>query len=171
MANCLKDFSRPRQLVQCVDDLLLFTDEGEEHGPLLAEQLELLREEGFKVNPKKAQISQKKIKFLGLTVRAGERAIDKARREAVQDLPAPNTVTGVRSFLGLTGYCKDFIEDYAATAAPLLWLLHKGVEWDWDEGCEAAFKQLKERLQTIPALGAIDQGREFFLEVAASETV
>lgn len=168
MADSLREFSQRHQIVQYVDDLLLFTDTKEEHGPLLAELLELLARKGFKVNPKKAWIGLPEVKFLGLTIRAGERAIDKARRESVQELPIPCTVRGVRSFLGSTGYCRDFIEDCAATAAPLLRLLHKGVEWSWHDGCQAAFEKLKGDLQTAPALGPIDREKGFFLEVAAS---
>ncbi|XP_067834190.1 uncharacterized protein [Heptranchias perlo] len=134
--------------------------EREEHGPLLDELLRLLQETGFKVNPKKAHIGREEVKFLGLTVRAGERAIDEAKRKAVQELPVPKDITGVRSFLGLTGYCRDFIEGYAATAAPLPRLLPKGVGWEWDQNCQEVVTRLKENLQTAPALGAINGSEE-----------
>ena len=145
----------------------MFTETREEHGPLVEELLGLLQKGGLKVNPKKAQIGLGEVKFLGLTIRAGERGIDTARRQTVQELPVPRDVKGVRSFLGITGYCRDFMEDYATTAAPLLRLLHKGVEWEWDSKCESAFLRLKADLQRAPALGAIDPREEFFLEVAA----
>jgi len=162
MADCLKGFSEPHRLVQYVDDILLFTDSSEEHGPLVTELLGLLHKGGLKVNPKKAQIGLNEVKFLGLTLRAGERGIDTARRQAVQELPVPIDVRGVRSFLGVTGYSREFIEDYAATAAPLLRLLHKGVDWEWDSKCESPFIRLKEDLQKAPASGAIDPGRNSF---------
>ncbi|XP_067852025.1 uncharacterized protein [Heptranchias perlo] len=168
MADPLKDFSRPNRLIEYVDDLLLFSAEGEKRGTLLDKLLRLLRETGFNVNPKKAQIGREEVKFLGLTVRAGERAIDEAKRKAVQELPAPMDVTGIKSFLGLTGYCRDFLEGYAATAAPLLRLLRKGIGWEWDQNSQEAFTRLKENLQMAPALGTINSSEEFFLEVAAS---
>ena len=60
----------------------------------------------------------------------------------------PNTVTKIRSFLGLVGYYRRFIEDLSKIALPLTRLTQKGVKFKWSDDYEHGFHELKERLVT-----------------------
>jgi hypothetical protein len=72
--------------------------------------------------------------------------------EAVLDWQQPSTVTEIRSFLGLAGYYRKFIQDFSRIATPLTRLTKKGVQFVWDSECQQAFQCLKEKLTTAPVL-------------------
>jgi hypothetical protein len=61
-------------------------------------------------------------------------------------------VPEIRSFLGLAGYYRRFIEGFSKIVKPLTTLLEKGREFKWDEKCQASFEELKKRLTTTPVL-------------------
>ena len=61
-------------------------------------------------------------------------------------------MTEIRSFLGLTGYYRWFIEGFSKIALPLTRLTQKGVKFEWSNDCERNFQELKNRLVTIPIL-------------------
>ena len=67
----------------------------------------------------------------------------------------------IRSFLGLTGYHRRFVEDFSRLAAPVTRLTRKEVRFDWDDQCEEAFQELKRRLTTAPILIVSDRGQGY----------
>ncbi|XP_060216641.1 uncharacterized protein LOC132644100 [Lycium barbarum] len=72
--------------------------------------------------------------------------VDKAKIEAIERLPPPVSVRGVRSFLGYAGFHRRFIKDFSKVANPLCNLLEKDVKFVFNEACLTAFEQLKRRL-------------------------
>ncbi len=75
LAKILERFSKPECLIQYVDDLLLQTATREEHLTLLAELLQLLKEAGLKLNPKKAQLLKSEVTYLGIKISKGKKKI------------------------------------------------------------------------------------------------
>ena len=71
----------------------------------------------------------------------------------------PKSIFEIRSFLGLIGYYKRFIEDFSRLAAPMTKLSQKEVKFDWDDRCEEAFLELKRRLTSAPILIVLDRGQ------------
>nr|GFB02700.1 retrotransposon protein, putative, Ty3-gypsy subclass [Tanacetum cinerariifolium] len=66
--------------------------------------------------------------------------------------PRPTSVTEVRSFLGLVGYYRRFVEGFSRLALPLTKLMRKGEKFVWNEEREKSFKELKQRLVSAPVL-------------------
>ncbi|MFG1569947.1 ribonuclease H family protein, partial [Staphylococcus aureus] len=64
----------------------------------------------------------------------------------------PSSVAEIRSFLGLAGYYRKFVQDFAKIAEPMTRLTRKGEEFVWTEACQAAFEELKHRLTSAPIL-------------------
>ena len=60
----------------------------------------------------------------------------------------------LRSFLGLAGYYRRFMEGFSIIAAPLTKLLQKHVEYKWTEACQSSFEELKAKLTTAPVLAS-----------------
>ena len=91
--------------------------------------------------------------------------------QAVRQFPVPSTKKQVRSFLGLTGYYRRFIPDYASIAVPLTELTRKSAPTlvKWDSECNRAFEKLKELLCSKPVLWSPDFTREFVLQTDASD--
>ena len=61
-------------------------------------------------------------------------------------------MTKIRSFLGLAGYYRWFIEGFFKIALLLTRLSQKGVKFEWSNGCERSFQELKNKLVTVPIL-------------------
>ena len=80
----------------------------------------------------------------------------------------PKSVFEIRSFLGLAGYYRRFIEDFSRLAAPMTRLTRKEVKFDWDDRCEEAFQELKRRLTTDPILIVLDRGQGYIVYCDAS---
>ena len=78
--------------------------------------------------------------------------IDLGKVDAMSNWRRPNTVIEIRSFLGLAGYYKRFIEGFSKIALPLTRLTQKGVKFEWSDDCERSFQELNERLVTTPIL-------------------
>ena len=66
--------------------------------------------------------------------------------EKIQGLERPSDVKGIRSFLGLTGYYRRFIPEYAHRSQPLTTLTRKNTKWQWGKEQENAFEGLKSAL-------------------------
>ncbi|WMV32714.1 hypothetical protein MTR67_026099 [Solanum verrucosum] len=58
----------------------------------------------------------------------------------------------IRSFLGLAGYYRRFVEGFSSIASPLTKLTQKKVKFQWSDDCEKIFAELKTRLTTTPIL-------------------
>ena len=88
--------------------------------------------------------------------------------EAVMSWERPKSVFEIRSFLGLAGYCRRFIEDFSRLAAPMTRLTQKEVKFDWDDRYEEAFQELKGRLTLPPILIVPDRGQGYTMYCDAS---
>ena len=73
-------------------------------------------------------------------------SVDPEKVKAVMSWERPKSVFEIRSFLGLSGYYRRFIEDFSRIAAPMTRLTRKEVKFEWDDRCEEAFRELKRRL-------------------------
>ena len=81
-----------------------------------------------------------KIKFHGHVVSSDGVSVDPSKIEAVMDWQPPRNVFEVRSFLGLAGYYRHFVEDFSRLAMPTTKLTRKGVKFVWDDTCENVFQ-------------------------------
>jgi hypothetical protein len=87
--------------------------------------------------------------------------VDLAKVKEIVAWSIPSTITKVRSFLGLAGYYRQFIEGFSKIAKPMTSLLEKGREFKWDEKCQDNFDQLKMRLMSPPVLVMPDLQKGF----------
>ncbi|KZV51814.1 hypothetical protein F511_29713 [Dorcoceras hygrometricum] len=101
-----------------------------------------------------------KVSFLGHIISKDGLEVDPVKVEAVRDWPAPRSVAEVRSFLGLTGYYRRFIEGFSKISVPLTSLTRKLSKFEWTPECQVRFEQLKQALIEAPVLTMpSDQGR------------
>ena len=97
--------------------------------------------------------------FLGHVVSASSVSVDLEKVKAVMSWERPKSVFKIRSFLGLEGYYKMFIEDFSRLAAPMMRLTWKEVKFEWNDLCERAFQELKRRLTSTPILIVSERGQ------------
>ena len=68
--------------------------------------------------------------------------VDLKKIEAVANWPRPSTVTEIKSFLGLAGYYRRFVQDFSKIAAPMTKLTQKNQKFVWSDQCEESFTEL-----------------------------
>ena len=76
------------------------------------------------------------VRFLGHVVSASRVSINPEKVEEVMSWERPKSVFKIRSFLGLAGYYKRFIEDFSRLATPMTRLTWKEVKFEWNDLCE-----------------------------------
>jgi hypothetical protein len=101
------------------------------------------------------------VPFLGHIISNGRISVDPAKVKEIVVWSIPTTVAEVRSFLGLAGYYRRFIEGFSKIAKLMTSLLEKGREFKWDEKCQESFEQLKKRLMSPPVLVMPDLQKGF----------
>jgi hypothetical protein len=95
-------------------------------------------------------------------------AVDPTKVTAVTAWESPKIVSNIRSFLGLTGYYRRFIENFSKIAKPMTELLKKENKFGWSDSCEASFQELKKHLVTGPVLCLPDIQQDFQVYCDAS---
>jgi len=109
--------------------------------------------------------------YLGHVVGNGEVRPEQSKMEAVENFPIPSTKRHIGAFLGLTGYYRRFIANYANLALPLTDLTKKEApnRIRWTTACDIAFKKLKKLLCSSPLLRSPDFEKPFILQTDASD--
>ena len=79
-------------------------------------------------------------------------SVDPMKIEAIKDWPRPTNVTEVRSFLGLAGYYRRFVEGFSQIVASLTQLSRKNKKFIWGEEQEKSFLEVKTKLTSAPVL-------------------
>ena len=148
-------------VVVFVDDILIYSQSKWEHEYHLRFILQLLRDHQLYAKFSKCEFWLIEVRFLGHVVSASGVSVDPKKVEAVMSWERPKSVFEIRSFLGLVGYYRRFIEDFSMIVAPMTRLTRKEVKFDWDDGCEEAFQELKRRLTSAPILIVSDKGQGY----------
>eukprot|EP00112_Aurelia_sp_Birch-Aquarium-sp1_P016633 Seg379.1 transcript_id=Seg379.1/GoldUCD/mRNA.D3Y31 product="Exosome RNA helicase MTR4" protein_id=Seg379.1/GoldUCD/D3Y31 len=112
------------------------------------------------------------VDFIGHQIGRGELGLHDENVKEVKDAPRPRTKKELKSFLGLTGYYRNFIPNYAALASPLSDLTKKGLpnEVKWNDAHEKAYGTLKKMTVTKPVLRFPEITKPLVLRTEASNT-
>ena len=158
--------------VECLvymDDIIIFSETWEEHLIRLKNVFERLREHKLVAKIQKCQFGRESIPYLGHIISIRGTATDPEKVKAIQTIPIPKTVSEVRCILGIFGYYRKFIKNYADVAEPLTHLLKKKVVFEWTQACEEALKTLKIMMSEAPVLLRPDFKKAFTLVCDASK--
>lgn len=151
-----------------LDDLIIASKDPKTHLDNLKLVFHKLQEAGLKVKLVKCEFLKAKIGFLGHVVDGdGIHTVD-SKVLAVKNFPTPKSVENVRSFLGLAGYYRPFIKNFASIANPLTRLLRKDVTFHWNAIQERSFRELQFALTNAPVLAFPDYSSPFVICTDAS---
>ena len=151
-----------RFVIVFIDDILVYSGSSEEHSEHLRIVLQILRERQLHAKFSKCQFLLERVAFLGHVISTEGVSVDPQKIEAMVNCKPPKNGLEVRSFLGLAGYYRKFVEGFSRIAAPLTKLTRKDVKYDWVDACQQSFEELKGRLTSALVL-ALPNGRDGFV--------
>jgi hypothetical protein len=155
-------------VVVFIDDILIFSKNEEEHDQHLCMVLQKIRENQLYTKLNKCEFWLKEVSFLGHIISEGGISINPCKVKDVLSWNTPQNVSDIKSFLGLVGYYRRFIEGFSKISKPMIELLAKGKTFEWTPRCEASFQELKKRLATTPVLTMPDMEKPFSIYCDAS---
>ena len=130
-------------VVVFIDDILVYFKDAHEHEHHLTIVLQTLRENQLFAKLSKCDFWLKEVSFLGHIVSPEGIRVDPVKIEAIVNWKPPRNVTEVRSFLGLAGYYRRFVQGFSVIASSLTRLIRKGVKFEWDDKCQSSLKDSK----------------------------
>ncbi|KAG8503456.1 hypothetical protein CXB51_001429 [Gossypium anomalum] len=155
-------------VVVFIDDILIYSKDDTEHAEHLRIVLQTLRDKQLYAKFSKSEFCLREVGFLGHIVSGDGIRVDPSKISAIVDWKPPKNVTEVRSFLGLAGYYRRFVNGFSIIAAPITRLLRKDVKFEWTEECQQSFEELKKLLTEAPVLVQPESGKEFVVYSDAS---
>ena len=87
--------------------------------------------------------------------------VDQAKVDAIEKMPCPKDIKGIRSFLGHAGFYRRFIKDFSKISKPLTSILQKDIPFVFDDDCLEAFETPKKALITAPIVQPPDWNLPF----------
>ncbi|XP_076438810.1 uncharacterized protein LOC143277793 [Babylonia areolata] len=153
-----------------MDDVLISSVVETRHLRLLRSVFSRLRDCKLTARPSKCFLGHRELDYLGHHVGAGKIWPDAEKMEKIRESPRPCTKRQLRGFLGLVGFYRRFVPQFAEIALPLTEKTKSKEpnEVIWDEYCERAFLQLKQILCSRPVCCLPDLSKPFILRTDAS---
>ena len=165
--NIFKDLIVLGKVTVYLDNILIFTDDLNEHCTLVHEVLKRLKGCDLFCKPEKCEFEQPKVKYLGVLVSENCIEMDPVKVKGIAEWPTPQNASDVRKFRGFANFYRRFIKDFSAVCKPLDRLTGKA-EWQWGEEEQAAFDELKRQFTESPVLRMYDPDHNTQVEVDAS---
>ena len=157
-----------------LDDILIFSENPEEHWRHVAEVLRRLRQYQLYANLKKCRFGVREVEFLGYIISPEGVAMDPSRVEPITKWESPQSYRDVQVFLGFANFYRRFIHKYSSIAKPITDLLkgakngRKDGPFGWPEEAEQAMRRLCDAFTTAPLLRHYVPGLSTRLETDAS---
>jgi hypothetical protein len=134
-----------------------------DHEEHLQMVLQKLRDNQLYAKYSKCEFWLDEVPFLGHIISNGGISVDPAKVREIVGWKIPSSVTEIRSFLGLAGYYRRFIEGFSKIANPMTSLLEKGKESKWSRECQDSLNQLKLRLMPPLVLVMLEPQKGFYI--------
>jgi RNase H-like domain found in reverse transcriptase len=150
-------------VVAYLDDIFVFSILWDEPCAHLDAVFNRLRQFNVKLKLAKSHFGASSVRCLGHVVGNGELRPDPDNVSAILNLPEPKDVPTLRSVLGMAGYYRDYIPNFARETEPMARLLQKNTPWEWSPECTAAFNMLKQQITSDPVLRLPDPNLQFIL--------
>ncbi|KAL4341716.1 hypothetical protein GQ457_17G010330 [Hibiscus cannabinus] len=155
-------------VVVFIDDILVYSRSKEEHVEHLRIVLQTLRERQLFAKFSKCEFWLSEVSFLGHVISSDGIKVDVRKIQTILDWRPPRNITEIRSFLGLAGYYRRFVQGFSSIASPLTKLLRKDEPFIWSDKQQVSFDQLKQALTHAPVLSQPESGKDFTVYSDAS---
>lgn len=153
-----------------LDDILIFSNNIEEHHHVVRDVLQRLKNHGLYVKLSKCEFHRTSVEFLGMVVSAQGLEMCADKVQTIKEWPVPKTIKEIQAFLGFANFYRRFIKDYSHIAVPLTTLTRKDQPFQWTSEAQNSFNKLRSLFCQAPVLLHPDFQRPFIIETDASDT-
>lgn len=152
-----------------MDDIVIFSRSLQEHLHHIRLIFEKLQEFNLKVQLDKSEFLRKEVAFLGHVITPEGIKPNPSKIRAIQEYPLPKTTKEIKAFLGLVGYYRRFIQNFAKIVTSFTRCLRKGTKIDVNNTSYLeAFNTCKELITNAPILTYPDFSKIFCVTTDAS---
>jgi len=130
MNKLLRDLINMRKAVVFIDDVIVGTEDKEEHDELVAEVVKMLEENNLYVKPEKCKWKVREVGFLGVVIGLESIRIEEEKVKGVVNWPTLKCVKDVQKFVELANYYCQFIQGFASIARLLHDMMRKNHKWE-----------------------------------------
>lgn len=154
-----------------MDDFLILTRDFLKHVEILSELAKRLNSASLTISPTKSFFCMKKTNYVGYTISGEGIQANPDRIKPIIEFPRPKNIKAIRRFIGMTGWYRRFIPNFATELAPITDMLKKSnLPFKWNEKANVAFEKLKTILTQPPILCPPDFSQPFIIQCDASDT-
>ena len=165
MTGVLKDLPFA---IAYLDDIIIYSSTPEEHLEHIRTVFEKLHDAKLSMKLSKCHFFAKEIQYLGhILGKEGIKPVP-AKTEAIKVMHPPVNPKQVCAFLGLVGYYRKFIKNFAKIAKPLTMLTRMDIKFEWKEIHQDAFTKLKEAIIQASILRYPDTTKPYIVYTDAS---
>ena len=129
-----------------IDDIVVFAKDAVSHAKNLQIVFDRLRKFGLKLKRSKCHFGKREVDLLGFVINQHGLRPNPERVKAITELQPPKSLPTLRRFLGMTGYYRQCLPDYARINEPLVAMTRKHVRFKWNVACQEAFDRMKQLL-------------------------
>ena len=161
-------FGEYPNVVVYIDDILVFSDNHDDHAKHLRDIFQLCRENGLVLHSNKCVLGAPEVEFLSHNVSSAGIIPPDHKVKAVKDFPTPTDIKSLQRFLGMVNYFRRFIHKHSEIAEPLVQVI-RDKKFSWGSDQQTAFRDLKNSLATATHLAYPSNGDQLVLTTDASK--
>lgn len=153
-----------------LDDLLVVSSSFEDHLEVLREIAVHIKHAGLTINIGKSHFCMRRVRYLGHIIGEGVIRTDSEKVSGISNFPLPKTLCSLRRFMGMCGWYRKFVPNFASLASPLSDLMTTKKKFILTEDAVKAFEELKRCLCAASVLCSPDFSKPFSIHCDASKT-
>lgn len=154
-----------------LDDIIIATNDFDSHFKILSKLAERISAAGLTISVSKSRFCMRSLKYLGYIVNEEGIRPDPEKIAAIEGYPVPKSVKDVRRLIGLTGWYRRFIPNFATITAPITELIKKNcAKIEWNPEAQEALVRIKVALTSAPVLSNPNYESPFIIQTDASDS-
>lgn len=168
ISKCINDLKGPN-VQYFLDDIIVAANSIAELIEILQTVFDRLSKFNLTLDPQKLQLCQSNITYLGFHVNKDGFSPSESNINKVTRFPIPKNVKQVQTFLGMSGYFRHLILNYAEIVQPIVNLTKKTIPFVWSDACQQAFNKIQDDILNRPTLKNLDDSKPLYLVCDASK--
>lgn len=161
-------FSDINFVVIFIDDILIYARTLEELKERTRTVISILKQNNLTLNMEKCEFEKENLSFLGHRISEVGMSINEEKVKAIRNFKQPETISELRSFLGLANYVACYIANFANITSPL-WKMTSQKSLEWTEEASRAFQETKRAImETTVTNGFFDDLDQTYIYTDAS---